>query len=432
MGKATMYRYLRVLSISAPDWVAGIKGEQALNSRDPVSIYNAMRVAAELTGDKGSSWSDSNWASPSSHSATKRRKNKRDKTLLMYSLDDMDLYRQLLLKERPNFLIIGCMTICFPGAIACAEEARRILGDEVFIVLGGRHINETLFKSSTTKKVEHLKQSPVKLMESGKIANLFDLCVSGDGEYVIASVGEAIGRGISPYEYLSKNRNIPGTWIASFYKNNKISDIFSIDVPIDYSNLPSPSLVFGVRASFDVFGGLKTAHLFSDIGRGCVYNCHFCSERIDVTGKPRMLETSYNRLYRQMKEASQVIYQDYGETWGSGFVEDSVFLGGSPNLLSNFSNLMESSPLKFSYGGQFTIDQILSRKNELKRLKPLGLDYIFIGLETFDPGEIGGMSKDVGHKKQSWVNRCEEALSFLHETGIKCGAAVLFGLGETQ
>ena len=269
-------------------------------------------------------------------------------------------------------------------------------------------------------------------MESGKIANLFDLCVSGDGEYVIASVGEAIGRGISPYEYLSKNRNIPGTWIASFYKNNKISDIFSIDVPIDYSNLPSPSLVFGVRASFDVFGGLKTAHLFSDIGRGCVYNCHFCSERIDVTGKPRMLETSYNRLYRQMKEASQVIYQDYGETWGSGFVEDSVFLGGSPNLLSNFSNLMESSPLKFSYGGQFTIDQILSRKNELKRLKPLGLDYIFIGLETFDPGEIGGMSKDVGHKKQSWVNRCEEALSFLHETGIKCGAAVLFGLGETQ
>ncbi len=432
MDKKIMSHTLKVLAVSAPDWISGKKGDKALNSRDPVSVYNAMRVAAQQTDNPDSCWSNSNWALPNTSSLAKKRQHRRDRTLLMYSLDDMEEYRRLLMQERPNLLIIGCMTICFPGAIACAKEARKLLGDTVFIVLGGRHVNETIFVNPASKKVEHLKQSPVKLMENGKIEKVFDLCASGDGEYLITGIGESIGRGIDPYQYLSQNLDLPGNWIASFIDKNKVSNISSLMLPIDYSILPSPSLMFGVRASFDVFGGLKTAHLFSDIGRGCVYNCHFCSERRDVTGKPRMLETSYSRLYRQMSEASEVIYQDYGEKWGSGFVEDSVFLGGSPNLLYDFANLMGSNPLFFRYGGQFTIDQILNRKDALTQLKPLGLDYIFIGLETFDPNEIGGMSKDVGYKKESWVSRCENALSFMSEVGIKCGAAVLFGLGESQ
>jgi 2-iminoacetate synthase ThiH len=177
---------------------------------------------------------------------------------------------------------------------------------------------------------------------------------------------------------------------------------------------------------------MGVAHLFSDIGRGCVYNCHFCSERQDVAGKPRQLSESPDRLYRQMREAAEVILKDYGEDKASGFVEDSVLLGGSPVLLNKLAALLEENPLQFSFGAQLTIDQILARTDVLRRLKAVGLDYIFIGLETFDPQEIGGMSKDLGSRKNAWVDRADEAIRFMYETGIHCGAAILFGLGESH
>ena len=182
------------------------------------------------------------------------------------------------------------------------------------------------------------------------------------------------------------------------------------------------------------------------------------------------MQDLYIFTYLQFKEYVKILltifflafsYVSYGADFDRNLEETLENLRFPINLKN-----MRNPVLKFSYGGKFTIDQILSCENGLKlmnsnaasgrgiklgrkicflvlaqqavgnkplrRLKPLGLDCIFIGLETFDPVEIGGMSKDVGHKKQSWVNRCEGALSFLHETGIKCGAAVLFGLGETQ
>lgn len=429
----TKNKELRAIAVSCPDWVSGRKGEAALNSRDPVSLFNAVRLAAQTANLPHSAWGQSNWSLSESFSASSKRKHRRSKTLLMYSLDDMSVFENMLINERPNLLLLGAMTLSFPGAIACARRAREILGRDVFIVLGGRHVNETIFKCPLTSEVRHLPQSPIRLMEKGKIENIFDLCLSGDGEHIIVALGEAVGLNVSPYNYIEHNKDIAGEWVASWIDSHRtLKSLVSRGLPIDYSSMPSPSLMFGVNSSFDVFKGLKTAHLFSDIGRGCVYNCHFCSERRDVAGKPRMLETSYQRLYRQMAEALSVIKEDHYDQKGSGFVEDSVLLGGSQGLIKSFADYIENNPLDFYYGGQLTIDQILSRKEILVRLNQLGLSYLFIGLETFNPEEFGGMSKDVGYKKKSWVYRAEETFNFLNTVGIACGAAILFGLGESH
>ena len=419
---------LKILAVSAPDWVSGSKSVRALNSRTPVSLQNASRLGALKSNLKLGSWGNSNWVgSPSS---------RRSKTLLLYSLDELCFLEKALHVEKPNLLLIGAMSLCFPGAIECAKLAKEILGDNVLIVLGGRHVNETVYLLNDN--LTHHPSSPLLLMKEKKIPPVFDCIVSGDGEHVIAEIGDIVpkinfnNKIASLADNLEKIKNSPGKWIVGFIHKGVIKHVSSKGHPLDYSQIPSPVKMFGVSTSFDVFGeNTVTAHSFSDIGRGCVYNCGFCSERSDVTGPVRNIESSPERLYRQLRDACETIHEEYGtKVQASAFIEDSVLLGGSPKLLRNFYNNLCNNPIKIKFGAQLTIDQILSRKEELILLKKVGLDYLFIGLETFSPEDIGGMSKDVGHKKSSWLIRATEVMEFLKNVDIKCGAAILFGLGE--
>jgi hypothetical protein len=88
------------------------------------------------------------------------------------------------------------------------------------------------------------------------------------------------------------------------------------------------------------------------------------------------------------------------------------------------------SDLDLRFGGQLTVDQILNREETLRDLHRVGLDYIFIGIETLEPLPICGMDKDLGNG--AWIDRTERALEILRAIGIKCGGSLLFGLGETH
>ncbi|HEY0524117.1 MAG TPA: B12-binding domain/radical SAM domain-containing protein [Stellaceae bacterium] len=431
---------LRAVAVAAPDWIAGSKDAAALNSRDPVSLFNACRYAALLAQQppgSGSAWSASNWAVP--------RRTLREKTLLMYSLDDMPAFEALLLRERPNLLLIGAMTLCFPGAIRCAERAKELLGHEVLVVLGGRHASETVYLASRADRrdeaVRHHAGSALQLMARGRISPVFDAVISGDGEHAIAALGELVAAAASNGGGGAALRaaparidpRTPGDWIVGWLDDHgAMRTVVSRNVPIDYDALPSPSRMFGVSASFDVFGGRMTAHVFSDTGRGCIYDCAFCSERASVTGGLRDHGGAPSRLYRQLREARDVIAEDHPGRGASAFIEDSVMLGGTPRMVERFAALLEAEPLDIEFGGQLTIDQILTRQAEIARLARVGFRYVFIGVETLSPEAIGGMSKDVGRKRASWLQRIEDALSFLQAQNIKCGCAVLFGLGETH
>jgi B12-binding domain/radical SAM domain protein len=424
---------IRAVAVSAPDWPEGRKNAQALNSLDPVSLFNACRYAAARAQDRTGMWSKSNWAVD--------RRALRDRLLLMYSLDDMPAFDELLRRERPNLLLIGAMTLCMPGAIACAKRAKQILGDNVLVVLGGRHVNETIYLDSRFVRdnaaVQHHVGSPLRLMATAAIPHVFDAVVSGDGEYVIAELGELVAAAEDtptgdPAARLLRTLNpqSPGGWIVGWTEEDRVQTVVSDGVPINYANLPSPSQMFGVSTAFDCFGGRMTAHVFSDIGRGCVYDCNFCSERASVSGGIRDLDNSADRLYRQLKEAHDVISEDCPDRGASAFVEDSVMLGGKPKLIAHLCEKLERHPIDIVFGAQFTIDQILSRQLELTRLRQVGLTYVFVGVETLTPSEIGGMSKDLGRKKASWLSRIQQTLAFLRSINIQCGCALLFGLGE--
>jgi B12-binding domain/radical SAM domain protein len=270
------------------------------------------------------------------------------------------------------------------------------------------------------------------LIREGRIPPVFDAVVSGDGEFVIAEMGEILANFNPPFdvnEILARlNRHTPGDWIVSLPKEG--IEIVSAGQRLDPNILPPLSSLFGVSASFNVFNGRMTAHVFSDTGRGCVYNCDFCSERSSVSGKLNDLSNAATRLYRQLEDAANVIQADYPERGASAFVEDSVLLGGSPRSIDSLCSMLEERPIAIEFGAQLTVDQVLTRGRQLARLAQVGLRYVFIGLETLDPSHVGGMNKDIGSKSGTWESRSKRAFQILQERGIKCGCALLFGMGE--
>ncbi|HEX6190595.1 MAG TPA: B12-binding domain/radical SAM domain-containing protein [Pyrinomonadaceae bacterium] len=421
---------LRVVAVSAPEWPDGSPNPQVLTSTDPVSLFNACRVAAACSEDIGSPWAHSNWAGG--------RGIRRSKFLLLHSADSerMSELETLLLKERPNLLLIGAMSLCMPGAVACARIARAILGNNVLIVLGGRHLNETFFVDRLGA-IRHHPASPLLLTSAKLLPDLFDIFVSGDGEYVIEAIGRVLLRTLkqgldarSTARFLEMFQLAPGRWIAGTVSDGKIKQISGLGPDLDRDMLPAPVVVFGARARFDVFGGRITAHVFSDTGNGCVFDCDFCSERRSVSGVPKGLTTSAKRLHRQLAAANSAITKDSPKARVSAFVEDSTLLGGSESATRELVDLLSKDDLDIVFGAQYTIDQILRQKALIAELRDVGLRYLFVGLETFEPADAGGMHKDLS--RTPWIHRAEEVFTFLRDSGLACGVAILFGIGENQ
>lgn len=421
---------LRVAAVSAPELPESRVGRLVLGSNDPASLFNACRYGALLAERGTGAWGDSNWAVP--------RARRRESVLLMHSFrDDLPLFERMLLRERPNLLLLGAMTICYPGAIACARFARQLLGDKVCIVLGGRHALETLYRDRTGG-IEHHPGSPLRQMAAGLLDPCFDLVLAGEGEHFIPWLGERVasleraGRPMTEiHRHLEGVDQVPGRWHLGWMEDDgRIRVVEGRRPAFDRNAMPVPSEMFGVRTAFDVFGGRLTAHVFSDTGGGCAYDCSFCSERRSIAGPLVQLESSAGRLFRQLDGVCRVVAEDHPGRKASAFVEDSTLLAGSNTALRQLVDLLEATDLDIRFGGQLTLDQILSRGDLLRDLKSVGLDYLFIGIETFDPESIGGMSKDLGGGQGRWMHRTERALEMLSEIGIRVGAAILFGLGE--
>jgi B12-binding domain/radical SAM domain protein len=420
---------LRVLALSAPQFQHGAVGSLGISSSDPASMYNACRWAAKLADDSVSAWGDSNWADG--------RKARRKSVLLMHSLEGaLPALDEILNETQPNLVLMGAMTVCLPGAIAAARYIKAVRGDEVCIVLGGRHVTETMHRPKGGLEVIHHRGSPLPMMRDGRLEELFDIVVSGDGEYVCAEIGELVARTVRAGRpaadaklELTDLADAPGRWVVGSVIHGAIRTVVGRGLAIDYDLLPPPCQMFGVGTQFDVFG-VPTAHVFSDTGRGCIYDCAFCSERRSVTGLPQQLDGSARRLYRQLQAAAEVIREDHPSQGASAFCEDSTILGYAPARIRQLVELWEANPLPIRWGGQLTIDQLLSRPAQLSTLRAAGCEYLFLGLETFDPELVGGLSKDVG--RGNWITRAEAACELIERNGMTCGVAVLFGLGESH
>ena len=227
---------LRVLAVTAPQFGAGQIGCMALSSGDAASLYNACRYAAHLSETGDPSWSASNWNTS--------RRVRRESVLLLHDMDHANrTLTKILPTLRPNLVLISAMSICMPGAIAVAKTIRKELGDDVLIVLGGRHVNETVY--NVRGKVAHHAASPLRLMASGRIAPQFDLVVSGDGEAIIAEIGRSVasitakGKPARDARFeLNRLLTAPGMWLAGIVDDDSIHIVRGQAGTLNYEMMP--------------------------------------------------------------------------------------------------------------------------------------------------------------------------------------------------
>lgn len=149
------------MGVAAPHWVAkGTNNDStSLNSSDPFSLYNAYRYAAGCAEKNVGYWEESNW---------NNFEGRKESIILMnYFYDEVDKFKEKLLQIKPDVLFIGAMTLAFAGAIEISKIAKNILGEKVFIVLGGKHALETMYLENG--EVINEDNSPLKLMKEGKI-----------------------------------------------------------------------------------------------------------------------------------------------------------------------------------------------------------------------------------------------------------------------
>lgn len=425
---------LRVLGVSAPHYAKKDDAiiSTSLNSSDPFSLYNAYKVAAEKAQNGDENWGDSNW----------NTKEGRDNSimLLQYYYNDAPRFLEKLKEINPNLLFIGSMTLGFAGAVEIAKLAKRALGDNVFVVLGGKHTGETMFEEEG--KVKQLKSSPLLLMKDGKIPRVFDMICSGDGEEILYQIGNGINQclkndekfdNVYKYDGLKKAK---GDWTLGWLnKENECEFIQSQKSPLNYDEMPLTSEIFNISTKFDVFENSDlTAHTMSYLSKGCVHNCFYCSESSRINGKLKQTETGAQRLYKNLESIQRVGKERYGTDKMSAFVEDSIILAGNPKLLNELSRLLEEKPLNVEFGGQFTIDTLLDDRNQevVSRLSKQGFKYVFLGLETNNEEIAETMSKNKVRKGMSWIEKNEKAIEFIKSQNMKYGVSVLFGIGESQ
>lgn len=423
---------LRVLGVSAPHYVK--KDEKlkstSLDSSDPFSLYNAYKVAADKAEKGDEAWGTSNWKTKTGRNGSIM--------LLEHYYNDAPKFLEKLKEIQPNLLFIGTMSLGFAGAIEIAKLAKKALGDKVFIVLGGKHIGETMYEEKG--EVKQLKSSPLVLMKEGKIPQVFDLISSGDGEEILYQIGKAVnkcdenGESLKNVYKYSGLKEANGDWTLGWLdENNEYSFMQSNKEPLNYDEMPLTAELFKISSKFDIFEDADlTAHTMSYLSKGCVHNCFYCSESSKINGKLKQMSTGAKRLYRNLEAIQRVGQEEYGTEKMSAFVEDSIILAGNPKLLNELSQMLEEKPLNVQFGGQFTIDTLLMEENRIaiSKLSKQGFKYIFVGLETNNEEIADTMSKN--KKGMSWIEKNEKAIEFIKSQNMKYGVSVLFGLGETQ
>lgn len=426
---------LTVLAISAPHWVSyggSTKRDGfTFNSQTPFSLQNAMRDAVDES-EKGHSeiWSESNLAEYTS----------RQKAVMMIESweDEKESFMEVFNSLQPDILFIGVMSLSFPGAIEIAKYAKEKRNDRVFIVLGGKHINETVFKSRFGG-IKHHVGSPLNLMKNGTIPDVFDIVVSGDGEKVITMIGEVIGTLLKlgksfklfpKYAIKLNIENAEGNWVLGMINKEEIAYFHSQqNNSIDYLRLGLAIEQFDLGKGFEIFGTTYTAHAYSDSSRGCSYDCFFCSEKFKVSGELRLkTDMTIHRLYNQFLRIAQMKIE--GSV--SIFVEDSIFLNGREDYIRAFAMLLEINDVSIPFGIQLTLDVFfLLDIDLLQRLQKQGLEYIAFGVETVNEDIAQKLSKN-NNKTITWEDKIELMVIRCADVGLKCGMFLIWGFNENQ
>ncbi|MBT3940960.1 radical SAM protein [Candidatus Woesearchaeota archaeon] len=298
---------------------------------------------------------------------------------------DVEKFKQILLKERPDYVGIGFVSILRNAGFEFARVAKEILPN-VKVVIGGVHTS--IF--------------PIKVLEK---YDFIDYIIYNEGEVTFAELIKKGPRGTKGVCYRKGKKvvmNPPRDPIKDLDALPKVRwDLCNMKKYI--KNTKESGADYLVYPNF----GIITS-------RGCPGRCTFCaSQKLSINVRRHSPKYVYN-LVKELRDKYGIkdIY----------FLDDTFAL--DINWLKEYRDLLQKKPLDVVYSGQLranTSDEVL------KLLKQIGFYLVNVGVESGSQKVLNSMRKGIV------VNQIHQCIETAKKVGLMVKVYLIFGdVSETK
>ena len=270
-------------------------------------------------------------------------------------------------------MLVGVQTNQFPRAL---DIASKFLPHGIPVLIGGFHVSGMLAMIGVTSDLKNAMSKGITLVagevEGGRLNTIVKDVLLGKSQHL--------------YNFLNPTP--------------------------DLTNIPIPCIT---KDEFENFASRFTT---IDTGRGCVFNCDFCTI-INVQGR--------TMRYRDPKQVIDFVRQSYREAGVSHsfFTDDNT--ARNPRWRELFSQLIhmrENEKIPFTFMMQSDLAARKMPGGDFFQLAArAGCNQVFFGVESVNRENL--RSKD---KFQNQVSEYKDLVAHCHSLGITCHAGYILGL----
>jgi radical SAM superfamily enzyme YgiQ (UPF0313 family) len=381
-----------------------------------------------------------------------------------------------LQQTRPRAVLISTVSAGFRYAIEIASVVRHHAPDAL-IVLGGRHVDETIKYDAAAGVVRAAYSSPIAGIRDRRVPPVFDFVISGQGAHALDALLRAIALALATptgrpdvkmvcqrlAELAACGLRVPGSGVLAAV--TATGEVVSLPFNAERASMrdhPSPYQAFPIRARFSIFTRPRqpsqiclTGHMMTV--DTCPFKCTFCSE--GHAGDKTVMRFEVDEVGLVVERLCELVH--YGAE--AIFFDDPVFFAANLAAILEFCSRLrqlresvakgtvpepmrpwiatredELRLLDLQWGAQFTVDMLAkgtdSIRSTLASAATAGCTYVYIGIESMADEIMSGVHKNLRVRRNTpWATRVRRALEEVRDVGIRAGSSVLFGLdGETR
>ncbi len=312
-----------------------------------------------------------------SYIAAVLEKNSVDVSIIDASAMEMDWYElgKEIKKISPDVVAITALTPTIEQALETAKISKSILPEST-IILGGYHPTFT-FK---------------KLLEN----EFLDIIIIGEGEYTMLEVVQSLLNG-------SDLHRVKGIATRDFVTPPR-------EIIEDLDTLPFPARHLLPMEKYKILNiKLPTGTLVS--GRGCPYQCSFCSSAA-MHGKKLRLRSAQNVV----DEMEHLINDHHAET--IAFMDDTFTI--NKKRVEEICDELKKRDLDVYWGCTTRVDTL--SLDLLKKMKDSGCITLFMGVESADQIILNNVNK------QTTINKVKKAFELARNYDMRTIASVVLGM----
>lgn len=231
--------------------------------------------------------------------------------------------------------------------------------------------------------------------------DIFDFCVIGEGELTCLEIAQAIIKGndyknVSGIAYKADSGEVVRNPPRSLIEN--ISDL-----PFPFRKFISEKGIATVITS-----------------RGCYGNCIFCPTKVQYSYYKSDLDIRFRTADDVCAEIFYLIKKRNVKY--INFDDDNFLCAFQSNIIriEKIVSFIKNSNLEFRFSITARANDILTNKELLVKLKEIGLEYVFVGIESFSQRQLNFFRKNIKEIQNI------EAIKYLCSESIKIDLGFLY------